>query len=165
MLASAASAPAGGLGVRVGRVSVPDTDEDATTVGAFLRSGRALGFEGAIDYRSEDLAGGGELRTWPVTASLVLSPVPLVHALAGVGWYNTTLEFPAALNIEKKTESKLGWHVGGGAQVPLFAPVSVVGDLRYAYIDYDFGDAVDAVADFDGGNYFALQLGAMLQFP
>ncbi|HMB68934.1 MAG TPA: outer membrane beta-barrel protein [bacterium] len=165
LLSSSASANAAGIGARVGRVNVPDTDEGATMIGAFLRSGSVLGMEGAVDYRTEKLGGGGELRTWPITASLVLQPIPLVYGLAGIGWYQTTLDFPAELAIEKKTESKVGYHVGAGVQFPVIPPLSLIADVRYAYIDYDFGDAVDAVSEFDGGNYVAIHLGAMFHFP
>jgi opacity protein-like surface antigen len=159
-----ASVDAAGIGARIGRVSVPDTDEGATMFGAFLRSGAVLGLEGAVDYRTETLGGGGELRTWPITASLVLQPVPLVYGLAGIGWYQTTLDFPPGLMIEKKTESKVGYQVGAGVRLPVLPPISLLADIRYAYIDYDFGDAVDAVAGFDGGNYVSAHLGAMFHF-
>ena len=162
-----AAAPAGAarIGARFGWVSVPDAGEDAMMFGAFLRSGAGLGLEGAVDYRTEELGGGGELRTWPITASLVVTPVPVAYALAGIGWYQTTLDFPPELLIEKKTESKVGYHVGAGVQFPVFPPISLIGDVRYAYIDYDFGEAVDAVADFDGGSYVTVHVGAMLHFP
>jgi len=165
LLSSAAPVGAAGVGARIGRVSVPDTDEGATTFGAFLRSGAVLGVEGAVDYRTEKLGGGGELKTWPITASLVLQPIPMVYGLAGIGWYQTTLDFPSDLMIEKKTESKVGYHVGAGAQFPVLPPLSLLADVRYAYIDYDFGDAVTAVSEFDGGNYVAVHLGAMIHFP
>jgi opacity protein-like surface antigen len=157
-------AHASGIGVRGAWVDTPDTEDNTSMVGGFVRLGSTVALEGAVDYRREDVGLGAELRTWPVTLSLILAPIPVVYGVAGVGWYNTTLELPPALEGLEDTQSEFGYHVGAGAQLPIVPALSFVGDLRYSYINYDFDEFGEAVSNFDGGNYLALNLGLMLNF-
>ena len=154
-----------GVGVRGAWVDRPDSEENTQMVGGFFRLGRALALEGAVDYRREELGGGAEVRTWPVTASLVASPIPFLYGLAGVGWYNTTLELPSTGGADDRTEREFGYHIGAGTRVPIVPSLSFLADLRYAYVDYQFDEFGEAVSNFDGGNYLTLNLGIMLSEP
>lgn len=165
LLLSPSCARASGIGVRGAWVDTPEREEDAQMVGAFLRLGTTMALEGAVDYRKTELGGGAEMRTWPVTLSLVASPIPVLYGVAGVGWYNTTLELSPALGGLEDTWREFGYHVGGGVQFPIVPYLSFVGDLRYSYVGYDFDEFASAVSDFDGGDYLALNLGVMLGFP
>jgi hypothetical protein len=124
-----------------------------------------MALEGAVDYRRTDLAGGAETRAWPVTLSLVASPIPVAYLLAGIGWYNLTLEVPSAFSTVEETQSRFGYHVGAGVRAPVLPDLSFVGDLRYGYVDYEFDQFAEAVAGFDGGDYVSLNLGVMLAIP
>jgi hypothetical protein len=165
LLLTATSSRATGVGVRGAWVDRPNTDENTQMVGGFFRLGGVAALEGAVDYRKEDLPGSVEVRTWPVTASLVVSPIPVLYGLAGVGWYNTTIDFPSSALVDDRTQRDFGWHVGAGTQVPIMPSLSFLADLRYAYINYDFDEFAESVADFDGGNYLTLNLGLMLGTP
>ncbi|HMB70324.1 MAG TPA: outer membrane beta-barrel protein [bacterium] len=164
LLLLASTGHATGLGVRGSVVSTPDDEENARMMGGFVRIGSMFAVEGAVDYRSTDI-GPAEVKTWPVTASLVVSPIPFAYGLAGVGWYNTTLDLPPELAELEVTEREFGYHAGAGVRFPLAPVLSFVGDLRYSYVGYDFDEFTDTVAEFDGGDYVALNLGLMFELP
>jgi len=76
--------------------------------GAFVRLGDGLiGLEGAVDHRTDEFAGGTDVRTWPITASLIVRPLPIVFAAAGLGWYNTTVDY-AGDALDDQTETNMG---------------------------------------------------------
>jgi opacity protein-like surface antigen len=154
-------ASATGVGVRGALVNNTTTDENVRMVGAFGRLGGVFAVEGAIDYRNEDAGLGTEVRTWPVTASLLFQPIPFLYGLAGVGWYNTTVEFPEFTGLDEETTTEFGYHAGVGTQLPIVPMISLVGDVRYNYVDYDFSEFADAVGDFEDGNYVSLNVGLM----
>ena len=165
LLLSPSCARASGIGVRGAWVDTPEREDDAQMVGAFLRLGTTMALEGAVDYRKTELGGGAEVRTWPATLSLVAFPIPYIYGLAGIGWYNTTLELPASFGGMEDTWREFGYHLGAGIQAPIVTSLSFVGDLRYSYVGYDFDEFAVAVSDFDGGDYLALNLGLMITFP
>ena len=144
-----------GIGPRGGYYKVQDADEGRMYAGAATRLKLGgLGFEGSIDYRTEDFDDGNfKIKSWPVTASVLLYPVPILYGIAGFGWYNNTLEYTGnnAAQLEiKETSQDVGYHFGGGAEIPL-GSVSIAADIRYVFIDYDFETSPtskDIKADF-----------------
>ncbi|MFN8179945.1 MAG: outer membrane beta-barrel protein [bacterium] len=155
-----------GLGVRGAWVDNRNTDDHTSMKGAFLRMGPPLlQAEAGVDYRSEDLGGGLTVKTWPVTLGAVLSPLPWLYGVAGVGWYHTTADFPAYSSIEDHTATKFGYHAGAGVRLPVVPSLSVVVDGRYTYIDYKLDEFADALGDFKKGDYFTVNAGLMFEFP
>jgi outer membrane protein W len=144
-------------------------DETSSMVGGQLRiRGPFFGAEGAVDYRSEDLLPGVDLKTWPVTASALLYPLPYVYGLAGVGWYHATIAFDNdTLNdaIEDQTTSEIGYHLGAGAELPISTGVALTTDVRWVFIDYDF-DQVDEVQDLGNAesDYMKFRAGVLFYF-
>jgi hypothetical protein len=139
-----------GLGPRAGYYKTQDAEQGEWLFGAAarLRLG-SLAFEGSIDYRSEQYADGAlTVRSWPVMASVLLYPLPIVYGVAGFGWHNTTMDYDEAKfglvgNLtapEDKTEQQVGWHFGGGIELPMGKTTTLAADIRYVFIDYDFGD-------------------------
>lgn len=102
---------------------VHDSEADAKVYGGLaLRATMIPGLKAEIGaaYRSEErLNGDLKVRMWPVTGSLWLTPLPIVYAGGGVGWYHTTLDYPEALGIADKTSQQFGVHLGGGLEIPL----------------------------------------------
>ncbi|MGQ0720447.1 MAG: outer membrane protein [Candidatus Eiseniibacteriota bacterium] len=154
-----------GLGARGAWVDRTDAEESSRMLGAFVRTGGMIGIEGAVDYRNEDLGSGAEMRTWPVTVSLIASPIPFLYGLAGVGWYNTTIEAPALLGSNEETSTDFGYHIGAGAQLPVMPALSLVGDVRYAYVDYEFEEFTGSASELEKGSSVSVNIGAMLQIP
>ena len=155
-----------GLGAKGAWVTNRETDDSVGMVGGFLRVGHpVLQLEGGVDYRNEEISNDLHVRTWPVTASLVVSPLPIVYALAGVGWYHTTIDFPTSSVFRDDTQTEFGYHVGAGLKFPIVPAVSAITDVRYSYVNYDFDQFSEALGDFDKGNYVSLNAGLMFQMP
>ena len=116
--------------------SRPVDGGDAKTFGGLaLRAPLAplLAAEIGAAYRTESRFDGNlSVRSWPVTASLYLTPVPALYAGAGVGWYQNTFDYSSQLPIADKTTQDFGVHVGGGIQVPLASAMAV--DLGGRYV-------------------------------
>lgn len=149
------------LGARYAHVTNRRTDEGAHMGGVVARArSEFLGLEGAIDYRSERLNSSTDLRTWPVTASVLLYPVRNFYGLAGLGWYNSTLDFESDLPYEDRTETEVGYHLGLGFEAPLSANARLTGDVRYQFIDYAFEEIPESLGEVDA-DAFALNLGVL----
>ena len=142
-----AQTPGLGIGGHYSWVRNQETEEGTSMIGAMLRlRGGLLGVEGAIDYKNEDMGGDVELKTWPVTASLMIYPLPVVYALGGLGWYNSTISSPL---FDDQTDSQLGYHLGAGVEVPMAPTVSLTGDFRYHFVDYEFEDIPSTIGKVD----------------
>lgn len=83
---------------------------------------------------------GANVKTWPVTASLLVYPIPANYGLAGLGWYNATLEMPESMSIADKTNTRLGYHLGAGVELPVTPGLKVAGEFRNIFLDYEFED-------------------------
>lgn len=159
------SDPSGfGIGGRYTYVRNLDSKENANMGGIVARlRGHFIGVEGAIDYRAEDLPLDIKLRTWPVSASLLVFPVPILYGLAGIGWYNTTVDFPDEILIDDETDSVLGYHVGGGLEIPVSPNFRLTSDVRWLFVDYEFKDIPDSIGDVDA-NSFTVNAGVLYYF-
>jgi opacity protein-like surface antigen len=110
--------------------------EDANVYsGLAIRDNIAPALRGELGfaYRSESrFADQLKVRSWPVTASLYLTPIPIVYAGAGVGWYQTTFDYSNnSPLLRDETKQLFGVHVGGGMEVPLGGPAI---DLNGRYV-------------------------------
>jgi len=131
---------AGGVEIvpSVGITRSVESDEVTKQVGLAVRSNivpRVLKSEIGASYRTEKRnAGAVEAKMWPITASLWLTPIPVLYAGAGVGWYHTTLEYQPALGFEDETKQDFGVHVGGGMKMPLAPGVALDFGGRYVFM-------------------------------
>lgn len=156
------AAPASAVEVipSVGLTRSVDSDDTESLLGLALRGslvGDVIKTEIGAQYRSESLYGGDlELRQWPVTASLWLSPVPSLYAGAGVGWYHTTFDYEDELGLDDNTEQEFGVHVGGGLKVPLFPQAALDLQGRYVFMQDQESQLVPESFDPD---FWSLSLG------
>lgn len=145
-----------GIGPRAGYYQSRDADEGAWYGGvqARFRLGPAFGLELAADYRTEEtfevdtptLSGEINQRSYPVTASLLVFLPILPHfspyLVGGGGIYYTKIDFSSSLEdlgFEDRTERPWGWHVGGGLEIPFTENVAFNADVRYIFMDPEFG--------------------------
>jgi opacity protein-like surface antigen len=157
-----ASATGLGVGAHYSFVHNQSTDDNSNMVGAQLRlRGTVIGVEGAIDYRNDKLGNDIELKSWPISASLLVYPIPSVYALAGLAWYNTTLDFPNNSTYDDNTQSELGYHFGAGVELPLAPKVKLTGDIRWQFIDYEFDEIPSSIGKVDANSY-SLNVGFLL---
>ena len=133
-----------GLGPRAGYYKAKDAEDGQWLIGAGLRLRMGgIGFEGSIDYRAEKYSNGNlTIRSWPVMASVLFYRLPVVYGVAGAGWYNTTFDYDQnklyLKNVEDKNEQEVGWHFGGGIELPVGRKSTLAVDIRYVFLDYDF---------------------------
>jgi opacity protein-like surface antigen len=131
------------VGPQLGYQKAKDSDKGNIMGGAALRLklSEALGVEGSINYRREKFDSDAvSVKTWPVMVTGMFYPVPIIYGAIGAGWYNTTIEYGAALNalgVKNNTEQKFGWHLGAGVELP-FSTMVLTGDIRYVFLNYDF---------------------------
>jgi len=94
--------------------------------------------EGGIGYRQESF--GSEetkLRQWPITTSLWLTPIPMLYAGGGVGWYRTTIDYPSSVPYKDSTTLETGVHLGGGLNVPIAPHLGLDFNGRYIFMQKD----------------------------
>lgn len=122
----------------------------------------ALTGELAVGYRSESREHDQlEVRTWPVTASLYLRPVPVLYGGAGVGRYQTTFDYaPGLLAPQDETRQLFGVHLGGGMQMPA-GPVALDVNGRYVMLRDQHSRLVPEEFDPD---FWTLSLGVAIGF-
>ena len=137
-----------------------DSDDTESLLGLAVRGpivGDVVKTELGVQYRQESLYGGDlELRQWPVTASLWLSPIPSLYAGAGVGWYHTTFDYEDELALDDNTEQEFGVHVGGGVKVPLFPSAALDLQGRYVFMQDQESQLIPESFDPD---FWSLSLG------
>lgn len=135
-----------GIGPRVSVVSGDlGRDTPATTFfGATMRYRvrRQVTVEFATDYRKyhSRLA---RFRELPMQASAIISVPPSLwivkpYIVAGAGLYRRATDIFDAngLLFATTTERKSGWHLGGGAEVPLLRHATAFVDVRFRSVQF-----------------------------
>jgi opacity protein-like surface antigen len=158
-------AAAGEIIPSVGWTRAVDGNGDAkSSLGLALRGNilPALKAEVGVGYRSESRYNDQlDIRTWPVTASLYVAPVPVLYGGAGVGWYHTTLDYANNTPLlEDETRQDFGVHVGGGMQVPL-GPAALDLNGRYVMLQDQQSRLVPEKFDPD---FWMMSLGLAIPF-
>jgi len=131
------------LGPQVGYYKVKDADQAALMGGVAWRFKLlpVLGAEASINYRQEKyLDGLLTVRSWPVMVTGLIYPLPIVYGAVGFGWYSLTFDFDQNKLplIQDETMKKVGWHFGGGVELPVGSSIKLTGDIRYVFLDYKF---------------------------
>jgi len=123
----------------------------------------ALVGEIAVGYHDDSRYGDQlHVRSWPVTASLYVSPMPVVYAGAGVGWYHTTLDYASNLPaLVDETTQRFGVHVGGGMELPLGGVTALDLNGRYVMLQPQESRLVPETFDPD---YWTTSLGLAFHF-
>ena len=86
-----------------------------------------------VAYRSEPFLNGElNVKMWPVTGSVWLTPLPLFYFGGGAGLYQTTYDYKDPL-LQDDTSSEFGTHLGGGFGFPLVPGIASL-DLNGRYI-------------------------------
>lgn len=145
LLGTQANAQSIAIGPQVGYQKARDADEGNIMGGAALRFKLtpALGVEASINYRQEKFANDAlTVRSWPVMATGLIYPLPIVYGAIGFGWYNTTFDYDQSKSpfqsVDDETKQKVGWHFGGGVELPVGATSKFTADIRYVFLDYEF---------------------------
>jgi len=87
-----------------------------------------------LAYRNDSYLNGNlNVRMWPVTVSLWLTPVPSFYLGGGAGVYHTTYAYTDALPLQDETSSEFGTHLGGGLAIPIVPGIASL-DLNGRYV-------------------------------
>jgi hypothetical protein len=139
---------------------------DAKALGGIAIRAALLPFlkaEGGIGYRQDSFANDDvKMRQWPVTASLWFSPLPMVYAGGGFGWYRTTLDYRDGLPFENSTSLKTGVHLGGGLEVPIAPRLGL--DLNGRYIFMQKGDESAQLPTTFNPDFWTTSVGLAIHF-
>ena len=151
----------------VGLTRSVEGDNDANAFGGLAIRGHivpVLATEIGVAYRQESRADDMlKVRTWPVTASLWLTPGNIFYAGGGVGWYNMSFDYDDSLvpPLESHTEQEFGVHLGGGLRVPFSSKAALDLNGRYVMMR-DMQDRL-VPEDFDP-DFWQMSLGLGLRF-
>jgi len=122
----------------VGLTHPVDGDDQTQISGGLAVRGTILPLlmgEIGASYRNDEFFGGAlDVRQWPVTASLYVTPIPAVYAGGGVGWYHTTFDYEDETGIPNSTSEEFGVHLGGGLQIPVLPMASLDLGGRYVFM-------------------------------
>ncbi len=162
--ASQVNAQSVGIGPQVGYFRVQDADEGNFTGGAAVRVklNPFLGVEASIGYRQEEYADALlTVRSWPVMVTGLIYPLPAIYGAMGFGWYNTTFDYDQDRLplLKDDTAQKVGWHFGGGVELPVGTRVKLTADVRYVFLNYDFKD-IPGSADLNS-NFYVITAGLL----
>src|SRR6266516_2001992 len=104
----------------IGMTKATESDADAKIFGSLAVRGGLLPLlksEVGVAYRSESRFDDRlHVRMWPITASLYLTPLPMLYAGAGVGWYQITYDYDQSkipFAVQDETKQEFGVHLGG----------------------------------------------------
>jgi len=113
---------------------VKSKDADPTTMpNAAIRIGLGgLNVEGSIGYKSDKYMDGAvKTTTYPIMLTGFLSLLPILNVEAGIGWYNTKIEYSGSYTgIPSETSREIGYHAGAGLEIPI-GNLLLTGDIRY----------------------------------
>jgi opacity protein-like surface antigen len=131
-----------GLGPQVGYFKAQDTDGNFMGGVAWrFKFTPMLGLEASINYRQEKYANDAlTVRSWPVMVTGLIYPLPLVYGAVGAGWYSVTFDYDQSKFplLKDETTQKVGWHFGGGVELPVGSSFKLTGDVRYVFLNYNF---------------------------
>ena len=121
-----------------------------------------LSAEGGIAYRQDSFSNDDlKVRQWPVTASLWLTPLRMLYAGGGLGWYRTTYDYRSTLPFKDTTTDKVGVHLGGGLALPVGPHLGLDLNGRYVFMQKDSG--VQFPTEFNP-DFWSTSLGLAIKF-
>lgn len=162
----------GNWGPHVAYTKVADADDGNYLIGGHLEMMLApiLGIQGAVDYRSAEPFGDTiypdavKVRSIPITATArIYLPTPAFSPFLGLGagWYHVKYDYSEQiedqLGFKDENVSTFGWHLGGGAKIPISPRFSLGGEARYTFVDPDRdlnNEVGDSIRDFDYDSFY-----------
>ena len=157
------------MGPHVGIQKSRDANDPNYLVGATARVKLLpiLGAEGDIGYRQEKFGSDAvTVRQWPVTVTGMIYPLPIIYGGIGGGWYHTTSDYSDTYNdagIKDDTQTKFGWHLVAGLELPASGNFRLYGDVRYVFLNYKFKKLPGAVLDGAKSDFYSINVGMLFR--
>jgi len=166
LLAGIQAARAAEIVPSVGLTMAPNGDGDVKTFAGLAVRGSVLPMvksEIAVAYRNDPYFGGDlNVRMWPVSASLWVTPLPTFYVGGGVGFYHTTYDFRNTLPFQDQTSEQFGTHLGGGLTIPIVPMVASL-DLNARYVHLNDKELPLSPAAIKQ-SFFSTALGVAIKF-
>lgn len=152
------------FGPQFGYSKAQDADKGSYISGAAFRMKltNVLSVEASIDYREENYANDAlAVRSWPVMATCLIYPLPMVYGAVGAGLYSLTYDYDQSKLplLRDVTTQKFGLHFGGGAELPFGSSFILTGDIRYVFLHYGLKEILGK-GDLKN-NFFVITIGFM----
>jgi hypothetical protein len=152
------------IGPQVGFIKTKDSDKSVIMPGVALRINLlGLKAESSVYYKREEF-NNGDIKTtsYPIMLTAMLSLLPIVHGEAGIGWYNTKVEYSGLLaGLKSQTTNDVGYHVGAGVELPLGA-LLLTGDIRYVFLNLKLTNNTN-YSELKN-DFYVILIGAMFKF-
>jgi len=163
MLIAPVNAQSVSLGPQVGYFKAQDADGNFMGGVAWrFKFMPMFGLEASINYRQEKYANDAlTVRNWPVMVTGLIYPLPIVYGAIGAGWYSVTKDYDQDMLplLKDETTQKVGWHFGGGVELPIGTTFKLTGDIRYVFLNYDF-EKIPGSSDLKS-NFFVITAGLL----
>ncbi len=155
------------VGPQLGYYKARDADKGSFMGGVAWRMKLmpALGVEASINYRQEKYGNDAlTVRSWPVMVTGLIYPLPIVYGAVGFGWYSLTLDFDQnKLPLSQdETMKRVGWHFGGGVELPVGSSFKLTGDVRYVFLDYKFKE-VPGTGNLKNSDFYIITAGLLFK--
>ena len=152
------------FGPQLGYYKAQDADHGTYTGGLALRLKlmSVLSVEASINSRQEKYANGAlTVRSLPMMITGLIYPYPIVYGAMGFGWYNVAFHYDQSRLplFADETTQKFGLHFGGGLELPLSSLLTLIGDFRYVFLNYDL-KAIPGSGDIKN-NFTVITLGIL----
>jgi hypothetical protein len=116
-----------------------------------------------VAYRNDPYFSGDlNVRMWPITASLWVSPLPTFYVGGGVGFYHTTYDYASTLPFQDDTKEQFGTHLGGGVKIPIVPMVASL-DLNARYVHLNSEPTPISALDLNQ-SFVSTSLGVAIKF-
>jgi len=152
------------VGPQFGFIKSTDADNSVVMPGAALRLNLVgLSIEGSFYYKSEEYNNGLiKAKSYPVMLTGMLNILPILHAEAGIGWYNTKIDYSGNLStLKAETTDDVGYHLGAGVELPA-GNVLLTGDIRYVFLNVELNNSTN-VSELKS-NFYVIMVGVMFKF-
>ncbi len=154
------------IGPQIGIIKTSDADNSKISPSIAGRlSILNLTLEGSIGYKEDEFEEGAiKTKSYPIQLTGIIGILPIVNLEAGIGWYNTKIEYFKSLSsLSSITNTKPGYHAGIGTEIP-FGNLILTGDIRYVFLDLDLNQGINLTnISKIKSNYYVLVVGLMFK--
>ena len=151
------------FGPIIGFAKGADTEGSVTYSGALRINLGGFGVEGSIGYQSDSYNENGlTTKSYPIMLTGQLNLISVLYGQAGIGWYNTKIDFKNPLtNVTRnETQNTVGYHAGFGAQLDMGSYI-LTGDIKYIFLDLEL-DSLLGLKDAKS-SYSLMSVGILLK--
>ncbi|HZW40566.1 MAG: outer membrane beta-barrel protein [Syntrophothermus sp.] len=164
-----------GIGITAAWFNPVDADNGGIMGGLVARAKfmKFFGAELSVNYRSEDYGSDFvSVTTVPVLLSALVYPVDFLYGLAGIGYYNTSIEYSGTnltgIDLGDESSGEVGGQFGLGLTFPISDRYRMFGDIRYHLLGYELkrlDNVAQSISSYNvDANFLSVNLGLLIEF-